>query len=68
MSDFKSEVRDGMRIDWDVPVEMNDGAIMRCDVFRPVEEGTLPRHSRLRSLWKAAALRRRLSRSVEPDG
>lgn len=42
MSDFKSEVRDGMRIDWDVPVEMNDGVIMRCDVFRPVEEGSYP--------------------------
>ncbi len=21
----KSELRDGMRIDWDVPIEMNDG-------------------------------------------
>ena len=42
MSDFKSEVRDGMRIDWDVPVEMSDGVIMRCDVFRPVEEGSYP--------------------------
>ena len=25
MSGYKSEVRDGMRIDWDVPIEMDDG-------------------------------------------
>ncbi len=32
----KSEIRDGMRIDWDVPVEMDDGVVLRADVFRPV--------------------------------
>ena len=35
MSEYKSEVRDGMRIDWDVPVEMDDGVVLRCDVYRP---------------------------------
>ncbi|MEP4380167.1 MAG: CocE/NonD family hydrolase [Alphaproteobacteria bacterium] len=30
---------DGMRIDWDVPIEMDDGLVLRCDVFRPVEDG-----------------------------
>ncbi len=25
METFESEVRDGMRIDWDVPIEMDDG-------------------------------------------
>lgn len=39
MSEYKSEIRDGMRIDWDVPVEMDDGVILRCDVFRPIKDG-----------------------------
>jgi len=38
----KSEIRDGMRIDWDVPIEMDDGLALRCDVFRPVHEGQYP--------------------------
>jgi predicted acyl esterase len=38
----KSEVRDGLRIDWDVPIEMDDGLVLRADVFRPVEEGRYP--------------------------
>ena len=39
MSDFESEIRDGMRIDWDVPIEMDDGLVLRADVFRPPEDG-----------------------------
>jgi predicted acyl esterase len=31
-----------MRIDWDVTVAMDDGAVVRCDVFRPVKEGRYP--------------------------
>ena len=23
----------GIRIDWDVPLEMDDGVVLRCDVF-----------------------------------
>jgi uncharacterized protein len=42
MSTFKSEERDGMRIDWDVPIEMSDGNILRADVFRPIEDGRYP--------------------------
>jgi len=42
VSDYKSEVRDGMRIDWDVPVRMDDGVVLRADVFRPVAEGKCP--------------------------
>ena len=38
----KSEIRDGMRIDWDVPIEMDDGIILRCDVYRPIDEGPYP--------------------------
>jgi len=37
-----SEVRDGMRIDWDMPIEMDDGLILRCDIFRPVKNGRYP--------------------------
>jgi uncharacterized protein len=40
---LKSEVRDGMRIEWDVPIEMDDGLVLRADVFRP------PRKSAIRS-------------------
>ncbi len=38
----RSEVRDGMRIDWDVPIEMDDGLVLRADVFRPVADGRYP--------------------------
>jgi predicted acyl esterase len=37
-----SETRDGMRIDWDVPIPMDDGLMLRADVFRPVAEGHYP--------------------------
>src|SRR6185369_4317075 len=37
-----SEIRDGMRIDWDMPIEMDDGVVLRCDIFRPVKEGRYP--------------------------
>ena len=42
METFKSEVRTGMRIDWDVPIEMDDGVVLRCDVYRPIEDGAYP--------------------------
>ncbi len=31
-----------MQVDWDVPVAMDDGAVLRCDVFRPREAGKYP--------------------------
>ena len=37
-----SEVRDGMRIDWDVPITMEDGLVLRADVFRPIKDGKYP--------------------------
>jgi predicted acyl esterase len=37
-----SEVRDGMRIDWDMPITMEDGIVLRCDIFRPVVDGKYP--------------------------
>jgi predicted acyl esterase len=42
MSQEKSEVRDGMRIDWDVPITMDDGLVLRADVYRPVEDARYP--------------------------
>jgi predicted acyl esterase len=38
----RSEIRDGMRIDWDVPIAMDDGLILRADIFRPRKEGRYP--------------------------
>jgi predicted acyl esterase len=34
--------RDGMRIDWQTPIEMDDGLVLRADVFRPVDDGRYP--------------------------
>ncbi len=42
MKPMKSEIRDGMQIDWDAPITMDDGVVMRADVFRPVGNGTCP--------------------------
>jgi predicted acyl esterase len=36
LSEARSEIRDGIQIDWDVAIEMNDGVIIHADVFRPV--------------------------------
>ena len=38
----KSESRDGMRVDWDVEVPMDDGLILRADVYRPDDDGRYP--------------------------
>jgi hypothetical protein len=38
----RSEVRDGMRIDWNVPITMDDGLVVRADVFRSVKDGQYP--------------------------
>jgi uncharacterized protein len=38
----KSEIRDGMRIDWDMPITMDDGLVLRCDIYRPSADGKYP--------------------------
>jgi len=38
----KSVVADGMRIDWDVPIPVDDGIVLRADVYRPIEAGAYP--------------------------
>jgi predicted acyl esterase len=42
MDRARSERRDGMRIEWDVPIAMDDGIVLRADVFRPPEDGRYP--------------------------
>ena len=31
-----------MQIDWDVPITMDDGAVMRADIFRPADGAQHP--------------------------
>ncbi|HXX51371.1 MAG TPA: CocE/NonD family hydrolase [Xanthobacteraceae bacterium] len=38
----RSETRDGMRIDWNVPITMDDGLVLRADIYRPLAEGRFP--------------------------
>jgi hypothetical protein len=40
--DMKSEIRDGMKIDWDAQIEMDDGVVLRADLFRPNDDDTHP--------------------------
>jgi len=42
MTEMKSETRDRMHIDWDAPIEMDDGVVLRADVFRPIADGKYP--------------------------
>ena len=42
MASATTEIRDGMRIDWDVPIEMDDGTVLRADVFRPPDVDACP--------------------------
>ena len=39
---LKTEIADDMRIDWDVPIQMDDGEVLRADVYRPVDDGRYP--------------------------
>lgn len=38
----RTEVRDGMRITWHQPIEMDDGIVLRADVYRPIPDGKYP--------------------------
>jgi uncharacterized protein len=42
MPETKSEIRDGMRIAWDAPIVMDDGVVLRADLFRPLADGRFP--------------------------
>jgi uncharacterized protein len=39
---YQTETRDGMNIDFDVPIPMDDGISLRADVFRPIADGAYP--------------------------
>ncbi len=39
---MRTEVRDGMRIMWHAPIKMDDGLVLRADVYRPVGDGRYP--------------------------
>jgi len=34
----RSEVRDGMRVIWNAPIPMQDGVVLRADVFSPIDQ------------------------------
>jgi len=38
----RTEIRDGMKIDFHVPIPMDDGIVLRADVYRPIEAGRYP--------------------------
>ena len=42
MTEFRIEIRDGMRIDWDVSIGMDDGLVLRADVYQPAGTGKHP--------------------------
>jgi predicted acyl esterase len=37
-----TEIRDNMSIEWDVPIAMDDGIVLRADVYKPVAPGKYP--------------------------
>lgn len=39
---LRTEVYEGIRIDWDVPIQVSDGLTLRCDVFRPDDDKSYP--------------------------
>jgi hypothetical protein len=38
----RAEMRDGVLVEWDVPIEMDDGLLLRADVFRPNDDAAHP--------------------------
>ncbi|MGH7390658.1 MAG: CocE/NonD family hydrolase [Candidatus Rokuibacteriota bacterium] len=38
----RTEIRDGMTITWHQPIPMDDGIVLRADVFGPIEDGAYP--------------------------
>lgn len=42
MSDLAVSIPDGMTVDFDVPIPMSDGTILRADIFRPDDDQAHP--------------------------
>jgi hypothetical protein len=38
----RRETHDGMLVEWHVPITMDDGLVLRADVYRPLEDGNYP--------------------------
>ena len=38
----RTAVADGMRIIWDIPIRMDDGAVLRADLYLPIAPGAYP--------------------------
>ena len=38
----KTVIQDGMAIDWDVEIPMDDGIVLKADIFRPIKAGQYP--------------------------
>ena len=62
------EIRDGMRIDWDVPITMDDGLVLRADVFRPDQGRQISGHPHLRPVRQGPRLPGRLPERVAAHG
>lgn len=41
-SQHRVESRNSMIIEWDVPIEMDDGLVLRANIYRPTGEGPFP--------------------------
>jgi predicted acyl esterase len=39
---MRTEIRDGMRITWHQPITVDDGLVLRADVYRPIEDTPCP--------------------------
>ena len=38
----RTEIRDGMRITWHQPITVDDGLVLRADVYRPIQDVRSP--------------------------
>ncbi len=38
----RTEIRDGMQITWNQPIQVDDGLVLRADIFRPIGNGQYP--------------------------
>jgi uncharacterized protein len=59
MAQNVTEIRDGMRITWDAPIAMDDGIVLRCDIFRPLGAGRFPAIMSMGAYGKAYAFQER---------
>lgn len=63
---MKPDVRDGMRIYWDLPITMDDGAVLRADVYCPEAEGRYPAIMSYSAYTKGAAFQEKYKHFWDP--